>query len=591
MASRSFSVGSRFASLVPLLVVSGCGVFFPSGEKAQPPTSTGLVIHAVRADSVGYVSNREKRVTIVLPAGMTSLSDTTAEVRDADTDTVVWSCTVTGPMTDSTTGATVYVGDFSPFTSPGNYYIAVPGLQTSSGAAQSATFPIAPDVFRTVLVHAMVGLYGQRCGSGVNINLDSQHWAHGICHTQDASQKYLDGVLMDTIRPSLHGWHDAGDYGKYTTNGAFTVGMMLQAFEHFQPMLSKLTLPIPETAGEFPDYLDEVKWELDWLLTTQIDDGSVAFKVTAMNFESLTVMPEQDGSRRFYTPISTSATADFAAVMAQASRIYRPYNADLADSYLVAARKAYDFLKANGLIKPDLTMFSTGGYDGNSGDTDNRTWAAAEMWETTGEDVFLADFEGTTKMPKAIADNFDWDNVQNLGVFTYLLSARAGRDQGMVDAMTTAMLASADALASRADAAPFGRSLANYWWGSNGAIARTSMNLWVAGVLSPTNAPRYMDAIAMQLDHLLGRNFYDRTQVTGVGYHPPIQPHHRPSISDNTSNPWPGLLVGGPNPSADTMVPPGATWKDSSDAYDLNEIAINWNGALIYAAAALTPAP
>ena len=173
MRSRSFFVS--IASLVPLLGISSCGVFFPSGEKAAPPTSTGLIIHAVRADSVGYVSNREKRVTIVLPAGMTSLSDTTAEVRDADTDNVVWSCTVTGPMTDSTTGATVYVGDFSPFTSPGNYYIAVPALQMASGVAKSATFPIAPDVFRTVLVHAMVGLYGQRCGSGVNINMDSQH--------------------------------------------------------------------------------------------------------------------------------------------------------------------------------------------------------------------------------------------------------------------------------------------------------------------------------------------------------------------------------------------------------------------------------
>jgi len=587
----SFSKDCRFASLVSLLVLSGCGVFFPSGEQAQPPTSTGLIIHAVRADSVGYISNREKRVTIVLPAGMTSLQDTTAEVRDAATGDVVWSCTVSGPMNDATTGTTVYVGDFTPFTSPGNYYIAVPGLTTSNGAAQSVTFPIKDDAFRGVLVHAMMGLFGQRCGSSVNINLDGSHWTHGACHTQDASQKFLDGVLMDTIKPSLHGWHDAGDYGKYTTNGAFTVGMMLQAFERFAPLLSAMTLPIPETGGAIPDYLDEVKWELDWLLTTQIDDGSVAFKVTALNFESLTVLPEQDGSRRYYTPISTSATADFAAVFAQAARVYQPYDADLAASYLAAARKAYDFLKANGLIKPDLTMFSTGGYDGNSGDSDNRTWAAAEMWETTGEDAFLADFEGATKTPKPIADNFDWDNVQNLGVFTYLLSARAGRDQTMVDTMTASMLASANALASRADAAPFGRSISGYWWGSNGAIARTSMNLSVAAVLSPADAPRYLDAIAAQLDHLLGRNVYDRTQVTGVGYHPPIQPHHRPSISDNTSQPWPGLLVGGPNPDANTMLAPGATWKDSSDAYNVNEIAINWNGALIYAAAALTPAP
>ena len=64
-------------------------------------------------------------------------------------------------------------------------------------------------------------------------------------------------------------------------------------------------------------------------------------------------------------------------------------------------------------------------------------------------------------------------------------------------------------------------------------------------------------------------------------------PHHRPSISDNTSQPWPGLLVGGPNPDANTMLAPGATWKDSSDAYDLNEVAINWNAPLVYLSAAL----
>src|SRR6185503_5326478 len=95
------------------------------------------------------------------------------------------------------------------------------------------------------------------------------------------SQKFLPSIMMDTIKPSLAGWHDAGDYGKYVTNGAFTVGMMLQAFERFQPTLSALELPIPEKGGALPDFLDEVKWELDWLLTTQGEDGSVSFKVTA----------------------------------------------------------------------------------------------------------------------------------------------------------------------------------------------------------------------------------------------------------------------------------------------------------------------
>jgi endoglucanase len=152
-----------------------------------------------------------------------------------------------------------------------------------------------------------------------------------------------------------------------------------------------------------------------------------------------------------------------------------------------------------------------------------------------------------------------------------------------VDTIKTSALASADSLAARAEAAAFGRAINGYWWGSNGAVARAAMNLTVGAVLAPDSAGRYNDAIAMQLDHLLGRNIYDRTQVTGIGYHPPIRPHHRPSIADDASNPWPGLMVGGSQPDA-------VSWKDSSDDASLNEIAINWNAPLTFAAAALTPA-
>src|SRR5262249_47025806 len=163
------------------------------------------------ADSVGYVTTRAKKVTIVLPAGMTALPQTNADVRDS-TDSVVWTCTVEGPMKDSETGATYYVGDFTPFTSPGKYYIAVPSLMTANGIAKSAPFTIAPDAFRGLLTHAMIAFYGQRCNTPVTINLDGQKWSHGMCHAGDASQKFLDNIMMDTIKPSLHGWHDAGDY-------------------------------------------------------------------------------------------------------------------------------------------------------------------------------------------------------------------------------------------------------------------------------------------------------------------------------------------------------------------------------------------
>jgi endoglucanase len=103
-------------------------------------------------------------------------------------------------------------------------------------------------------------------------------------------------------------------------------------------------------------------------------------------------------------------------------------------------------------------------------------------------------------------------------------------------------------------------------------------------LLNPGEAAKYQDAIALQLDHVFGRNYYDRSFVTGIGQFPPAKPHHRPSIADSVAQAWPGLLVGGPQPMA-------TDWVDAVGDGSLNEVAVNWNAPLVYALAALTPPP
>jgi endoglucanase len=564
-----------------VVVLSGCDVVFGG---SPPPMRKTSSIHAVRVDTVGYVTDRMKVATVVLPAGMATLSDLTAEVRDAETDAVKWPCDLVGPTTDADTGVVYYTTDFTPFAEPGRYYISVAGIAENGNAARSGDFRIAPDVFRDALNRAMIGFYGWRCGTAVSFTLDGNTWSHKSCHHDDGQQDYLPEALKSsTPKPSLRGWHDAGDYGKYTTNGAYTVGMLLQAWERFPSTLDALSLPIPEHDGPLPDFLAEVKWELDWLLTTQFPDGSVSFKVTARNFEG-NVMPEDDGSARYYTDISTAAAGDLVAALAQAARVYRPHDPTLADSYLEAAHLSYAYLMATPVRKnPDLTLFGTGSYDASQADTDNRVWAAAEMWETTGEATFLADFERLLANQQ-VRDNFDYDNVANLAIFTYLLSTREGRTQTLVDALTASAIASGDNLATIAKGAAFGRSIRGYWWGSNGTVVRSSINLWTAALLNPGEAAKYQDAIALQLDHVFGRNYYDRSFVTGIGQFPPAKPHHRPSIADSVAQAWPGLLVGGPQPMA-------TDWVDAVGDGSLNEVAVNWNAPLVYALAALTPPP
>jgi endoglucanase len=134
---------------------------------------------------------------------------------------------------------------------------------------------------------------------------------------------------------------------------------------------------------------------------------------------------------------------------------------------------------------------------------------------------------------------------------------------------------------------PYGRSAGNdYQWGTNGTVARTSINVGVFDVLERDDA--HLDAIALNLDHLLGRNYYGRSYVTGVGHEPPLHPHHRPSQASSSAPPWPGLLVGGPWSDQVGQLPATA-WQDTSADFRTNEVAINWNAAMIYAAAALLP--
>jgi len=78
---------------------------------------------------------------------------------------------------------------------------------------------------------------------------------------------------------------------------------------------------------------------------------------------------------------------------------------------------------------------------------------------------------------------------------------------------------------------------------------------------------------------LFGRNYYGRSFVTGLGFDPPQHPHHRLDTGAYSDHPWPGYLVGGAHPEA-------TDWQDVQANYRVNEIAINWNAALVYALAA-----
>jgi endoglucanase len=555
--------------VILMVVMTGCSPFAVSNKEAikesvQPNTD-------IRLNSLGYLPTAQKKATII-----TNCSNFT--VKDASKDKTVYSGKVTGPFTQNDVNQTAWLADFSKLNKPGKYYLEVPGV------GRSIDFQIADNVYDFAFYTSMRAFYLWRCGTEVNAIFNGNRFYHAACHTEDACQDYITDLNSpDQIRDATGGWHDAGDYNKYVVNAGVTVGAMFLAWEQFGDKLKNIKLDIPDTAPGCPDYLKELKWEIDWLLKMQYPDGSgrVSHKVSTLRFGGF-ILPEEETEQRYLTGYSTAATADLVAMTAMAARNFKPYDEKYAQKCLDAAKKSYEFLMKNRENKmADQTGFRTGSYP--TTDQDDRLWASAEMWETTGDANYLRAFEwGSNAFEDKIDFYWDWGSVKNLAMFTYLLSKREGKRDVLVEDITRDLLRTADSLVIARNKDIYGRCLGGaYKWGSNGTVARECLTLQIANKVSPN--PEYVETSLDSINHLFGRNYYCRSFVTGLGYKPPMNPHDRRSGGDNVRDPWPGYVVGGGHAATD--------WQDIEPDARTNEVCINWQGALVYALAGFTSPP
>lgn len=440
---------------------------------------------------------------------------------------------------------------------------------------------------------AFRGFYLWRCGTEVDADYAGNHYHIDACHLGDGRTAYVDAdatVLTDEQlaanpgrKDGTGGWHDAGDFGKYTVNAGITMGMLYYAWDHFSDKIQAVDLALPQTAPGYPQYLQELKWENDFLMKMEYSDGSgrVSHKLTRRSFAPF-IMPQDDHEDRFFTVWSSAATADFAAMMAMASVRFRPYDNAYAELCLEAATRSYSFLEQN----PDDKVFEQGDFstgDYRTTDPDDRLWACAEMWSATGEQSYLEHLEAgleallERKGDKAVDDDWDWGGVENLAVWTYILCEREGKNPELVSKLSEEVIASADRLVQNAASDPYGCALKRYYWGCNGTACRQAMNLHIADLICAK--PEYGKTIEGIAAYILGNNHYGRSFITGVGVNPPMFPHDRRSAADGIDAPWPGYLVGGGHTPTD--------WVDEQEDYSRNEIAINWQGALVYLLAAV----
>ncbi|MDA3879598.1 MAG: glycoside hydrolase family 9 protein [Prolixibacteraceae bacterium] len=513
-------------------------------------------------NTLGYLQQHEKVASVAVETSSFSLII-------SESGEVVFTSEATGPYRQENFDTQVWNLDFSEFETEGNYQLKI------DNGKISPVFSIGDDVYRHAFETSFRAFYLWRCGASVEAEYGGNSYSHEACHLEDGHLDYITD--KGGWKDGVGGWHDAGDHGKYVVNAGISMGLMFFAWDHFNDVLKNYSYDLPETAPDYPDFLKELKWETDWLLKMQYPDGSgrVSHKLTRTGFSDF-IMPEDDHEKRYFTEWSSAATASFVGIMAQASRYFRPYDKEYANKCLAAAEISYGFLVENPEYhRFEQGDFNTGGYQ--SLDEDDRLWAAVELWETTGNELYLADFENRlSKMNRMVDEDWDWQNVRNMAVYTYLLSSRDGKSRKLFRKAKKEAISVANSIVAKAHNDIYRRPLGSvFYWGCNGTVARQVLNLQVANRFNPN--PAYIETALNAVHHLFGSNDYGRSFVTGLGYNPPMYPHDRRSGADGVEAPWPGYIVGGGQTATD--------WVDEEASYSTNEVAINWQAALVYALA------
>ncbi len=496
-------------------------------------------------------------------------------------------------------GRIIYQANFSALQQTGNYILNVPD------AGYTYPFTISADIHQKVAAAAIKGFYYQRASTPLpekyagKWNRAAGHLGNDVLiHPSAATDKRPAGSVISVPR----GWYDAGDYNIYVVNSGITMGTLLSLYEDFPVHMKAVNLNIPESNNQLPDILDECLWNLRWMLFMQDpNDGGVYNKLTNASFDGM-IMPDKATTPRYVVQKGTAAALDFAAVMAQASRILKPFDKQvpgLADSCLKASVKAWQWALLNPKMAYNQDAMNrqfepkvvTGGY-GDSRFDDEFDWAAAELYITTKDDSYLKNLA---------LDNIrlsipSWNQVRMLAYYSLLRNRNnlTPTVKAAIPLLTQKLTAFADSLANPTTLTAYqtamGRSNRDFVWGSSSVAANQGVALINAYLLNHNQ--QYLNVALANLDYLMGRNGTSYSLVTGFGYKPFMHPHHRQSVADGIVDPIPGLLSGGPNPSPQDKIPlpskiPNRAYSDNDQAYASNEIAINWNAPFAYLANAI----
>lgn len=538
---------------------------------------------SVRYNQVAYLKDRKKVIDIVSTEAFDTISYT---ITNSDGETISSGTTGKGSLW-----------------APSNEYVAAvditaindAGAYTITAKELSAEFKVTENGWADLGKATLKYYYYNRASTAITEALGG-NYQRAFGHPDDQVKIHASAASSarpeGTIISAPKGWYDAGDYNKYIVNSGISTYTLLAAYEHYPEYYKKLALELPEAGDVMPDILDEVIWNLDWMLNMQDpNDGGVYHKLTGLNFSG-TVMPADYDLQRYVVAKSTAAALDFAAVMATASRIFSAFEAEkpgFSTTLLEAAKQAYTWAENNPTVYfKNPAGVVTGEYgDGNV--QDEFQWAAAELFISTGDETYKNKLNLSEINPSVPY----WGNVNMLGIISlnFHRDLLNESDRTIVQSKLTSIATELrETVQNSVMQVAMGNTGGDFNWGSNGGAGNQLMLLIRA--YEHTGDTSYLDAAYLGTDYLLGRNGTGYSYVSGFGTKSPLHPHHRISEADGVILPVPGMVTGGPNPGQQDGCTygsnfPAASYSDSYCSYASNEVTINWNAPVAYAINAL----
>lgn len=535
------------------------------------------ISQTIHLNQVGYYPEQQKQAIV-------STRASTFEVRSAVSNNLIYSGDLSSSVFWAASNEAVKVIDFSPITQSGEYYIKV-------GASNSYTFTIGSSVNEDLLKGLSKAYYFNRASTALSstyAGVFNRPLGHPDNQVTIHSSAAGPGRPTGSKISSPKGWYDAGDYGKYIVNSGISTYTVLAMYEHFPSYFADLDFDIPESGDNVPDVLDEAKWNLDWMLTMQDpNDGGVYHKLTTKNFQGI-IMPHEGTAERFVVMKSTAATLDFAAVMAQASRVYASYEAQFpgfSAQCLKAAEDAWNWARFNTSVTYNQPSDILTGEYGDSNLSDEFDWAAAELYITTRNNTYYT----ATNLINTDITTPGWQDVKGLAWMSLGHHIDDLTSVANKSIIRSRIIGHADDLLDQINSSAYKVSITSFPWGSNSFVANQGLMLVQAFKL--TGDRSYLSGALSNFDYILGKNPTGYSFVTGFGSKSPMSIHHRQSEADDIVAPVPGFVAGGPNSGrqdncnyASTL--PALSYVDDWCSYASNEVTINWNAPVAYLAAA-----